>query len=340
MDKDPYVVLGVGRNASGEEIKKAFKTLAKKYHPDLNPGDKQAEEKFKEVNEAYRTITNKGQSQNATGGPGGFDFSDFEEIFNFGNFGFSDIFRNFGFKAKGEDIRHDVTITIDELFNGKSKKVVIQRRAKCDKCGGTGAEERTKCSQCGGTGRVRHTVKRFNSTFVTMGVCDACHGKGFTVLKRCGTCRGSGVVDRMEEIAVPIRSDISEEDYVVMQGKGETAEGGESGDLYVVFHITGNDVLAVNGSDLTTNLHLDVRDILGGCSVEINVPWGKEKLSVGRNTGHRIILNNKGLYDKSRRRGRLIIDVVSELPKDLGARELKDLDRIMGKKANPYISKN
>ncbi len=337
MDKNPYKILGVNRGASEEEIKKAFKTLAKKYHPDLNHGDKQAEEKFKEINEAYRAINNKGQGQSAGQGAEGFGFEDFGDIFNFG--GFSDIFKNFGFKSKGDDLRYDLTITLDELFSKSSRRINIMRRAKCGECEGTGAKERIKCEKCNGTGRVRKASRQFNSTFVTMGICEACRGRGFTVVKKCNVCNGSGFINKKEDLEIPIRSDIAEEDYVVLQGKGESVQDGDDGDLYVVLHIIGNDSFSIHGTDLLTKLHVDVRDIARGCDIDISAPWGKEKISITKNTGNQIILNNKGLSDKRRKRGKLVIDIVPELPKDISEHSLKEIDKLLGRKLNPYISK-
>lgn len=335
MNRNPYDVLGVSRNASDEEIKHAFKTLAKKYHPDLNQGDKSAEEKFKEVNEAYRTITNKGgtSEQPTNGGFGGF-----EDIFNFG---FSDIFKEFGFggfNSKGEDLRYDLNITVDELFRENQKIITVKHHKECETCRGTGAKERHVCKKCNGSGKVRRASRQFGSTFIVMSDCDACKGTGYTIDKKCETCRGEGYVLKEESVKVPIKKTISNGTYTIIQGFGEPGERGNSGDLYIVFHIVGDKKFSVDGRDLRSRLHVDLRDILEKKAIDIEIPEGRHKVSLERYKDGPIVLENKGLFDKNGRRGNIIFDVIIDLPTSISREGTEGIDKALGQRKAPFIS--
>ncbi|EFD92429.1 MAG: heat shock protein DnaJ domain protein [Candidatus Parvarchaeum acidophilus ARMAN-5] len=332
---DPYKVLGIKQGASEDEIKKAFKTMAKKYHPDLNPGDKTAEDKFKEVNEAYRVLMNKGGSsqQQQYGEQGGFDFND---IFNFGGFG--DIFKNFGFSSKGDDLRYDLDITLEDIFKPSVKKINIRHRVICRTCSGTGAKEKETCSVCHGSGKIQRNLRQFGSNVMFATVCNKCGGTGFTIKKKCTVCNGTGFVTENEEISVPIRKGVKEGDYTIINGKGEPSPGGESGDLYIVFHIKKDDMYSISGINLKTNLYLDIRDILNGIELDLPAPWGMERITVSAGESAPILVKGKGLYGKNGQRGDLIINIIPDLPKDLGKKELNDLEKIFGKRKEPRVS--
>ncbi len=332
MNRDPFEVLGLSRDASDDDIKKAFKTLAKKYHPDLNPGNKAAEEKFKELNEAYRTLLNKGQRVDDTGGFGGFEDRD---IFGFG--GFADIFKDFVFRSKGEDLRFDLDLTVDELFSKDSKDVIIKNKLKCDTCNGTGAKEKHTCPTCKGTGKIRQASKNLGSTFIIMSDCNRCSGLGYITDKKCDSCKGYGYIYKQESIKVPIRKNISEGTYAVVPGKGESSIGGSNGDLYIVFHIKGDDKFAVEGLDLVSRLHVDARDVIKGKTLDLEVPEGKEKISLKKGET-KLIIKGKGLFDKRGKRGDIILNIVPEIPTDIKEEELKEIDRILGKHKEPFVS--
>ncbi len=336
MARDPYEVLGVSRNASEEEIKRAFKSLAKKYHPDLNPGDKAAEEKFKELNEAYRTITSKGGSAKPEG-PGG--FGGFEDIFNFGGFGgFSDIFKEFGFGAKGEDVRYDLELTIGELFNETAKTIQVKHREKCSVCDGTGAKERHRCQKCKGTGKIQRASRTFGSTFIIMGNCDACRGFGYILDKKCDVCRGNGYVDKSETIKVPIRKTIGNGDYTIIPGFGESSDRGENGDLYVVFHIIGNEKFWIEGRNVRSRLHVDLRDVLTERAVEVETPEDTAKVDLGEYGKGPAILKGKGLFMRNGHRGDLVFDIVIDLPDNIPREDMSRMDEILGPRKKPFIS--
>ncbi len=336
---DPYHVLGISPNASEDEIKKAFKAMAKKYHPDLNPGDKKAEEKFKEVNEAYRILMNKGgSSSQQESNAQGFNFNDFSDIFNFR--GFEDIFRNFGFSSKGEDLRYDLDITLEDVFNPAVKTVKIKHRVVCPVCSGSGAKEKETCPKCHGTGKIRRNIRQFGSNVVFTTNCDKCGGSGFIVKKKCDNCNGTGFVIKEENISIPIKRGVKEGDYTILQGKGEPSVNGENGDLYVVFHIRKSDTYSISGNNLKTRLYLDLRDLLNGIELDLPTPWGSERVIIDAGETGPLILKGKGLYGKNGQRGDLVVDLVIDLPKKIGTKELNEIEKALGERKEPHISAN
>ncbi len=336
---DPYHVLGISPNASEDEIKKAFKAMAKKYHPDLNPGDKKAEEKFKEVNEAYRILMNKGgSSSQQESNAQGFNFNDFSDIFNFR--GFEDIFRNFGFSSKGEDLRYDLDITLEDVFNPAVKTVKIKHRVVCPVCSGSGAKEKETCPKCHGTGKIRRNIRQFGSNVVFTTNCDKCGGSGFIVKKKCDNCNGTGFVIKEENISIPIKRGVKEGDYTIIQGKGEPSVNGENGDLYVVFHIRKSDTYSISGNNLKTRLYLDLRDLLNGIELDLPTPWGSERVIIDAGETGPLILKGKGLYGKNGQRGDLVVDLVIDLPKKIGTKELNEIEKALGERKEPHISAN
>ncbi len=337
--EDPYSVLGVSPNASEEEIKKAFKTLAKKYHPDLNPGDKKAEEKFKEINEAYRILMNKGgSSSQQESSQQGFDFNDFSDIFNF--HGFEDIFRNFGFSSKGEDLRYDLDINLEDVFNPSVKTFNIRHRVICPVCSGSGAKEREKCPKCHGSGKIRRNIHQFGSNVIFATICDRCGGTGFVVKKKCDNCNGTGFIVKEETLSISIRRGVKEGDYTIIKGKGEPSVNGENGDLYVFFHIRKSDTYSISGNDLRTRLYLDLRDLLNGIELDLPTPWGSERITVSAGETGPLILKGKGLYSQNGQRGNLIIDIAIDLPKKIGTKELNEIEKALGERKAPHISVN
>ena len=342
MEEDPYKILGIKPSASEEEIKKAYKALAKKYHPDLNAGNKEAEEKFKKINQAYRELTNRGgpSSQNAGPDYSNVHFEDFADFFNFGGFGgFEDIFRGFGFGEEfGNNIRVDVNLTLDELVKGGSKKIEVTRNVLCRTCSGTGAVEKHTCPKCKGTGRVRSTTRGIASLFVTMVRCDVCSGKGYIIDKACPVCGGTGFVRKKEEISIPIPHGIADNDYIIVSDKGDQNRRGLSGDLQVVFHIIKDKYFKVEGRNLRTILHVDIRDLLEGRLIEIDTPAGKEEIDLRENRGKPVVIKGHGLFDKNGRRGDLIVDLAIEIPGKIGRKDLSELDKLLGNRVDPFIS--
>lgn len=339
MEGDPYKILGVRQGASEEEIKRAYKSLAKKYHPDLNAGNKEAEEKFKQINQAYRELTNRGGPSSTGAGPDYSDvhFEDFADFFNFG--GFEDIFRGFGFAGEpNSDLRVDINLTLEELFRGGNKRIEVTRKVICRACNGTGAEEKHTCPRCKGTGRVRSTTRGFASLFVTMVKCDACSGRGYMIDKVCSVCGGSSFVKRKEEISIPIPRGIADNDYIIVSDKGDQSRRGASGDLQVVFHILKDKYFRIDEKNLRTILHVDIRDLLEDKLMEIDTPAGKEEIDLMDSNGKPIVLKGKGLFDKAGRKGDMVIDIAIEMPGKVGKKEISELDKLLGKRADPFIS--
>ena len=293
--RDYYEVLGVARNANADEIKKAYRKAAIKYHPDKNPGDKEAEEKFKEAAEAYDVLSNQdkrarydqfghaGMSGAAGGGFGGGGFGGFsmEDIFSqfgdifgghFGGFGGGS--RGGARVSRGSDIRVKVKLTLSEIANGTTKKLKINKTIACDKCGGTGAKDSSSyatCSTCNGSGYVTRVENTFFGRMQTQGVCPTCGGSGKVITAKCDKCGGEGVVRGEEVVEIKIPAGVGEGMAVTVSGKGNAArQGGIAGDLLVLIEEEHNPELIRDGNDLIHNLNLTVTTcILGG---EVEVP--------------------------------------------------------------------
>lgn len=251
--KDYYDVLGVKRDASPEEIKKAFRQHARKYHPDVNPGDKESEEKFKEVNEAFQVLgNNEKKAQYDRFGSSAFSQEDFRsQGFNFedlfGDFGLEDIFDIFhnGRARKNEeyeegaDLRYDLKIELREAFEGTNKRINIPINDICRKCKGRGSEEKNikECDQCKGTGEIRVVRRQGYSQFISVRACDNCGGAGKFSTKKCSECQGKGRIKKEQSIDIKIPRGINSGQYLRVAGKGEPGINGSDGDLYVVVHI-------------------------------------------------------------------------------------------------------
>ena len=347
--RDYYEVLGVQRNANADEIKKAYRKAAIKYHPDKNPGDKEAEEKFKEAAEAYDVLSNPdkrarydqfghaGMSGAAGGGfgggfSGGFSmediFSQFGDIFG-GHFGgFSS--RGGGGRRvnRGSDIRVKVKLTLSEIANGTTKKLKINKYISCDKCGGTGAKDSSSystCSTCNGTGVVTRVENTFFGRMQTQGVCPTCGGEGKTITAKCDKCSGEGVVRGDEVIEIKIPAGVGEGMAVTVSGKGNAARhGGVNGDLLVMIEEERDAELVRDGNDLIHNLNLTVTTCILGGEVEVPTIDGRAKIKIapGTHAGKVLRLRGKGLPDvNGYGRGDILIVVDITIPDSLTAEE-------------------
>ncbi len=340
MDKDPYEVLGLKPGASEEEIKKAYKVLAKKYHPDLNPGDKKAEEKFKEINEAYRILMNKGSQESYGGNYSrnstnfGFDFND---IFNFDPF--KDFFEDFGFGERGDDIKVDVNLNLEDLVNLGKKTITYQRKIICPVCRGTGAIKSHTCDKCKGTGKVRISRNSAFSVFISTVKCDKCDGRGYIIDERCKNCNGSGLIPKQESITIQIPYGIREGETLVIDSKGDEIMKGRPGDLYIVFHILKDDYYTIEGNNLKVKLHLDIRDIIEGKTVEIDTPGGKRYINLKPSDTSPIVIKGGGIFNKNRMKGDLIVEIIPEIPKNIDKSTIRKIDEIFGKRIDPFLSK-
>ena len=353
--RDYYEVLGVERNANADEIKKAYRKAAIKYHPDKNPGDKEAEEKFKEAAEAYDVLSNQdkrarydqfghaGMSGSAGGGfgggfSGGFSmediFSQFGDIFG-GHFGgFSS--RGGGRRVnRGTDIRVKVRLTLSEIANGTTKKLKIGKTIACDKCGGSGAKDSSSystCSTCNGTGVVTRVENTFFGRMQTQGVCPTCGGEGKTITAKCDKCSGEGVVRGDEVVEIKIPAGVGEGMAVTVQGKGNAARrGGVNGDLLVMIEEERHPELVRDGNDLIHNLNLTVTTCILGGEVEVPTIDGKAKIKIaaGTHAGKVLRLRGKGLPDvNGYGRGDILIVVDITIPSSLTSEERKLVEKL------------
>lgn len=352
-EKDYYEILGVQRNASEDELKKAFRKLAMKFHPDQNAGDKVAEEKFKEINEAYEVLSDPEKRRmydqfgkaaftqggpGAGGGAGGYDFSDI-----FGGSGFEDIFNTFfgggggggsqqgrrsrGGATRGSDIRADIELSLSDILADKQLKIKVRRNESCEVCHGTGSRgggHPSTCPTCGGRGSVR-TTQGFFSLSTT---CPTCKGTGSVISDPCGVCRGEGVVEKESLITVKIPAGVDDGMRLRVSGEGDAGKsGGPRGDLYVLIHLRNNTQFERDGADLYGKLKISYARAVFGGNIEVETLEGPKKVSIpsGVQPGHKIRLKGDGVPDiHSRSRGDLYYEVTIDVPKNLKPRE-KDL---------------
>ncbi len=358
--RDYYEVLGVERNANADDIKKAYRKAAIKYHPDKNPGDKEAEEKFKEAAEAYDVLSNPdnrarydqfghaGMSGAAGGGfgggfsGGGFSmediFSQFGDIFGghfgggFGGFGGS---RGGARVNRGSDIRVKVKLTLSEIANGTTKKLKVNKYVACDKCGGTGAKDSsayTTCPTCNGTGVVTQVKDTFFGRMQTQGVCPTCGGEGRIIKEKCDKCGGEGISKGSEIIEINIPAGVGEGMALTVAGKGNAARhGGVNGDLLVVIEEERDPKLVRDGDDLIHNLNITVTTALLGGEVEVPTVDGKAKIKIapGTHAGKVLRLRGKGLPSvNGYGHGDILIVVDITIPSSLSSSERKAVEAL------------
>lgn len=336
--KDYYDVLGVAKNASDDDIKKAFRKLAHKYHPDKKGGD---EKKFKEASEAYAVLSDKkrrteydmrGQGFGGAGagqGFGGFDFSGFQGFNGQGGmeFDLGDIFGNvFGGggrrETRGRDISIDIELPFRDSIFGTERRVLISKVSTCGECAGTGAKQgsgMTSCSTCNGKGTMHETRKTPFGTFTSTRVCPTCRGRGDVPKEPCRVCRGEGVAKREEEIKVMVPAGVSDGEMIRMPGFGEAIPGGNAGDLYVKLHVRRDPAFTREGTNLTTVLSVKLSDALLGAERDVHTLDGAISLKIpaGVSHGEMLRVRGKGVPISSHSRGDLFVRIHIEFPKKL-----------------------
>lgn len=338
--RDYYEVLGVSRTASETELKTTFRKLAMQYHPDRNQGDKEAEIRFKEINEAYQALSDADKraaydqyghaafaNGGAGGGPGfGNDFSDF----------MTDIFENFfgetrgrgrssGGRERGSDLRYNLEITLEEAFTGKTETIKIPTAITCDACAGGGAKPGSKprqCPTCGGHGRVRAS----QGFFAVERTCPNCHGRGEVIDDPCESCGGAGRVTRERTLSVNIPAGVEDGTRIRLAGEGEGGlRGGPAGDLYIFLSLKPHQFFQRDGSDLFCRVPISmVTAALGGDITVPGIDGAEEKVTIpeGTQTGKQIRMRGKGMpILRSRGAGDLYIQVVVETPQKLTKRQ-------------------
>ncbi len=358
--RDYYEVLGVAKGASDDELKKAYRKLAKKYHPDLNPGDKEAEAKFKEVNEAYEVLSDKdkrarydqfghaGVDPNFGGGAGGgspfqggFDFTDIFDSF-FGGFGGGGRRANPNAPRRGSDVQANIAISFEEAAKGCKKTVTYSQIETCDHCHGTGAEEGTTpktCDRCGGTGQVRISQRTPFGVVQSSQTCDRCGGTGKIVETPCKTCDGKGRVRRHKSIEITVPAGIDDEQILNVGGKGNAGtNGGPNGDLHVYVSVRPHPIFERRGNDVWCEMPITFTQAALGADVEVPTLDGKVSYRVheGTQPGDVFRLKGKGIQGLgSRMRGDQYVQVTVEVPKNLSKRQrelLTELDKTSDEK--------
>jgi molecular chaperone DnaJ len=348
--RDYYEVLGVSKSASAEEIKKAYRKQAIKYHPDKNHGDKEAEENFKEAAEAYEVLSNTEKRQRydqfghaGVGGAAGGGFGGgmtMEDIFS----SFGDIFGGFGgfgnrggsrHVNKGTNLRVKVKLSLSDMVNGVTKKIKVNKYVSCDVCGGTGAKDShsySTCSTCGGSGHVTRIANTFLGQMQTTSTCPSCNGEGKIITHKCSACSGEGVVRKEEIISINIPAGVSEGMQLSVSGKGNAARrGGINGDLLVVIQEEEHEELIRDGNDLIYNLFLSFPEAALGITVAIPTVEGKVKIKIEQGTqpGKILRLRGKGIPEiNGYGKGDLLVNVHVWTPKHLSKEEAKILEKL------------
>lgn len=313
--RDYYEVLGLPRNASSEEIKRAYRRLARQYHPDVNPGDKDAEEKFKEINEAYEVLSDaKKRSLYDTYGHAGVSGSYEGPGFGFDGFGLSDIFDAFfGFSPRsgtstrsaepGEDIRFDIELTLEEVATGVEKKIQISRLERCEKCRGNGAQSESDysiCPSCNGTGQIRRSQRTILGSFQSITTCSQCGGEGRVVNKPCPACNGRGRIRATHERQIRIPAGIDNGARVRIRGEGHAGErGAPYGDLYIDVHIKPHELFERRGTDIFCEVRVEFVQAALGDSIEVPTLNGTHNINIppGTQPGETFKLTGKGIPD-------------------------------------------
>ena len=360
MSKDYYEILGVSRDASEEDIKKAYRKLAHKYHPDKEGGD---EEKFKEINTAYQVLSDKQKRQQydqfgsgfeQAGGAGGFSgFEGFSGFggddgggaweFNFGGSGgssggfddiFSHVFRSAGYTGRdtssetGSDIAVDVTITFEEMAKGVEKEIKVYKNVVCPECQGTGAKDgkMKKCPQCNGAGRLTKSVRTIFGTIQQQVVCDKCHGKGEVPEEKCPRCGGDGLVKEYRTVKISIPAGIEDKQTIKISGMGEESATGQAGDLYVTVHVEEDKRFRRDGNNIVSDLEIKFSQAVLGDVVPVETIYGETKIKIpgGVQPGDLLRIKGKGIQrDGYFNKGDHLVKIKLIVPKKVNSEQKK-----------------
>jgi molecular chaperone DnaJ len=358
--RDYYEVLGVSRDATEDEIKKAYRKLAMKYHPDKNPNNKEAEEKFKEASEAYEVLSDKEKRQvydqyghagiDQQFGNGGFNwdhFSHFEDISDLFGGGFGSIFDTlfgggFGTRSsssqrrsnQGEDIQIDLTLTLKEIALGTEKKVRITVKDVCDQCRGTGSEDgkAETCSQCHGTGQVRTVRQSLFGQMQSISECPSCRGEGKIIRNKCPKCFGEGRISKTKEINVKIPAGVEENQVIRLRGQGNVGpRNGSYGDILVVIHEKPDELFVRDGNNIILEYPINVTQAVLGDEVIVPTLTGTAKMKIppGTQSGRIFRLRGQGIKGlNSYSRGDLLVKIKVVVPTKLSREETELYNRL------------
>jgi molecular chaperone DnaJ len=365
MKRDYYEVLGVAKGASTDEIKKAYRKVAMQYHPDRNPGDKSAEEKFKEAAEAYEVLSDAdkksqydrfGHAAMSGNGRGGYGGMNTEDIFSqFGDIFGDDLFGSFfgggggrssgrgGGKSRGvrgSNLRIKLKLTYEEIAKGVTRSVKVKKYVVCNTCGGNGAKDKSSvqtCHTCGGSGQVRRVSNTFLGQMQTVTACPTCNGEGVTITAKCGSCKGEGRVYGEETVTLEIPAGVQEGMQLSLGGRGNAGErGGPAGDLIVLIEEEQHKELHRDGLNVAYDLHISFPDAVFGTQVEIPTIDGKAKIKIpaGTQAGKVFRLKGKGFPEvNGYAKGDQLIHVNIWTPQHLSAEEKAALEK-MGQSTN------
>ena len=357
MKKDFYEILGVSKSASADEIKKAYRKVAMQYHPDKNPGDKSAEEKFKAAAEAYEILSNPDKKQRydqyghagvsgaSGGGQGGFGggmrmediFENFGDVFGEGFFGGGG--RSSGGRSRGgnrgSNLRVKVKLNFEEVLKGAHKTIKVKKYVRCETCAGVGAKDKSSvqnCGTCGGSGQVRRVQQTFLGQMQTVTTCPTCNGDGTQIQNKCTPCKGEGRVYGEDTISIDIPAGVQEGMQLSVNGKGNVGErNGQSGDLLVVIEEEKHAELMREGLNVLYELNLSFPDVVMGLEAEIPTITGKAKIKIpaGTQAGKILRLKGKGFPSiNSYEKGDQLININVWTPQHLSSEEKKILDKL------------
>jgi molecular chaperone DnaJ len=360
MKRDYYEILGVSKTATADELKKAYRKVAMQYHPDRNPGDKSAEEKFKEAAEAYEVLSDADKRakydryghQAFAPGQGGFGAghaSNMEDIFSqFGDIFGDDIFGSFfgggqrrgtgGGRprgTRGSNLRVKLKLTFEEAAKGVTKTIKVKKYVGCNTCGGSGAKDKGSvqtCSTCGGSGQVRKVTNTFLGQMQTVTTCPTCSGEGTTITAKCGNCKGEGRVYGEEMVTVDIPAGVQEGMQLSMGGKGNAGErGGSPGDLIILIEEEAHKELQRDGLNVAFELHISFPDAAFGTQVEVPTIDGRAKIKIpaGTQSGKIFRLKGKGFPDvNGYQKGDQLVHVNVWTPQNLTTEEREALEKL------------
>ena len=343
--RDYYEVLNVSKDDGLDEIKRAYRSLAKKYHPDLNPNDDEAEQKFKEINEAYEVLSDpdkrarydrfghagvEGQTGDFTG------FGDlFDDIFDIFGGGFSSSYSRRSGPRKGSDIRYDLILEFEEAVFGVEKELQIRKVEECNTCKGTGVKpgsSKSTCSKCNGTGEIKYTQNTPFGQFIRVGTCDACGGTGEIIKDKCTTCNGNGKVNKSKKLKVKIPAGVNNGSIISIREEGNAGEkGGPSGDLFIYISVKEHDIFSRDGNDIYCEIPITFTQAALGA--EIKVPTLEETINYnipeGTQTGTVFKLKNKGVPNiRGYGKGDFYFKVEVKVPKKLTEKQRELLEEL------------